>query len=265
MLDSFDRPTDRPSGCSLPHAMSSTIRICSLSAYATLGSRINLSALSILLKELYRIDNCFDNTRVRRKYGSLESLTNSKTFFNSLSFRMNFKTSHVTRTHKLHIRIFTTGTIHIAGASDFDNTMQNAFKLVCGLVAACDARQERRNIKENDHKVRVVDNADTFGLRDVRVAMIHSIYNHNKCIDREKTAVLLRQNGRTVRYDPNLHNALNVRFRSDNGTFLIFRSGKILVTGSKCLDMCSSELEALVTCLITVTTPPLPSSSADFK
>ena len=115
--------------------LSKNIRICSISAYATLGSKINLSALSISLKEFYRIDNTFDNTRVRKKHGTLESLTSSHTFFNSLSFRLIFRVND--KTHNLHIRIFTTGTVHIAGASDYNCAVQNAFKLVFGLVSVC--------------------------------------------------------------------------------------------------------------------------------
>ena len=216
--------------------MSKNIRICSISAYATLGSRINLSALSISLKEFYRIDNTFDNTRVRKKHGTLESLTSSRTFFNSLSFRLIFRVND--KTHNLHIRIFTTGTVHIAGASDYDCAVQNAFKLVCGLVSVCHMKEYK--------DIDVIKEPDLFGLRNIRVAMIHSIYHHSKTIDREKTAQSLRKEGRNVRYDPQLHNAVNVRFTSNNGTFLIFKSGKILVTGCKSLDTCSSEIDNLI-------------------
>ena len=219
--------------------MAPSIRICSISAYATVGSRLNLSALSILLKELYRIDNSFDNTRVRRKHDSIEALTSSKTFFNSLSFPLSFRTND--RAHNLHVRIFTTGTLHITGASDYEVTIKRAFLLIFGLVSACHMKEESLD---------VVQNVSTFCLKNMRVAMIHSIYHHTRSIDREKTASELQRIGRNVRYDPKLHNAINSRFTDNNGTFLIFKSGKILVTGCKNMDTCTKELEALIHSLI---------------
>ena len=211
------------------------IKICSISAYATLSSRLNLSALSILLKELYKIDNKFDNTRFRKKHGTVEAITGSRTFFNSLSFKLRFRI--LNSTHNLHVRIFTTGTVHIAGASDYDVTMKRAFQLICGIVACC---------HEYDKHVEIVGNADTFGLRNMRVAMLHTIYNHNKCIDREMLTSILQKHDRNVRYDPDLHNAVNVRFLNNNGAFLIFKSGKILITGCKDMDICANELEQLL-------------------
>ena len=92
--------------------MTHDIRICSISAYASLGSRLNLSSLSIILKEVYSVDNTFDNTRVRTKHDSIEALLCSKTFFNSISFPMVFTTTD--RVHNLHV----------AGASDFDVTVK---------------------------------------------------------------------------------------------------------------------------------------------
>ena len=88
----------------------------------------------------------------------------------------------------------------------------------------------------------VVQNVSTFRLKNMRVAMIHSIYHHVRSIDREKTASELQRIGRNVRYDPKLHNAINSRFTDNNGTFLIFKSGKILVTGCKNMDTCTKEL-----------------------
>ena len=219
--------------------MAPSVRICSISAYATVGSRLNLSALSILLKELYRIDNSFDNTRVRRKHDSIEALTSSKTFFNSLSFPLSFRTND--RAHNLHVRIFTTGTLHITGASDYEVTIKRAFLMIFGIVSACHMKEETLDI---------IQNVSTFGLKNIRVAMIHSIHHHIQSIDREKTASELQKMGRNVRYDPKLHNAVNVRFTSDNGTLLIFKSGKILVTGCKNMDICTKELEALIPLLI---------------
>ena len=219
--------------------MAPVVRICSISAYATVGSRINLSALSILLKELYRIDNSFDNTRVRRKHDSIEALTSSKTFFNSLSFPLTFRTQD--KVHNLHVRIFTTGTLHITGASDYEVTIKNAFLLVFGLISACHLKEETLD---------VIENMSVFCLKNMRVAMIHSIYHHSKSIDREKTASELQRMGRNVRYDSKLHNAINVRFNDNNGTFLIFKSGKIIVTGCKYIDICTKELESLIPLLI---------------
>ena len=219
--------------------MAPVVRICSISAYATVGSRINLSALSILLKELYRIDNSFDNTRVRRKHDSIEALTSSKTFFNSLSFPLTFRTQY--KVHNLHVRIFTTGTLHITGASDYEVTIKNAFLLVFGLISACHLKEETLD---------VIENTSMFCLKNMRVAMIHSIYHHSKSIDREKTASELQRMGRNVRYDSKLHNAINVRFNDNNGTFLIFKSGKIIVTGCKYIDICTKELESLIPLLI---------------
>ena len=219
--------------------MAPSIRICSISAYATVGSRLNLSALSILLKELYKIDNTFDNTRVRRKHDSIEALTSSKTFFNSLSFPLIFRTNE--KMHNLHVRIFTTGTLHITGASDYEVTIKRAFLMIFGIVSACHMKEETLD---------VIQNVSTFCLKNIRVAMIHSIHHHVKSIDQEKTASALQRIGRNVRYDPKLHNAVNVRFTSNNGTFLIFKSGKILVTGCKNMDICTKELEALIPLLI---------------
>ena len=219
--------------------MSSRIRVCSISAYATLGSRINLSALSILLKELYKIDNTFDNTRVRKKHDSVEALTCSRTFFNSLTFPLKFRCND--QLHNLHIHIFTSGTVHIAGASDYEVTTKNAFQCTFGLVASCHAY---------DPDVKLIEDTSAFCLRDIRIAMIHSIYNHPTTIDRERTASRIEQTGRNVRYDPVLHNAINVRFTSDDGALLIFKSGKILITGCKQMNTCEYELEQLIPLLM---------------
>ena len=210
------------------------IRICSISAYATLGSRLNLSALSVLLKELYKVDNSFDNTRFRKKHGSIEALTSSRTFFNSLAFPLRFRTNG--KTYNLHFRIFTTGTIHIAGASDND-TVRKGFQLVCGLVACWN---------EYEKEIPIVSDAASFGLKNIRIAMLHTIYYHHKPLDRENVALNLQKQGRNVRYDPSLHNAINVRFTSNDGAFLIFKSGKILITGCKEIDTCKRELETIM-------------------
>ena len=217
------------------HTLQNKIKICSISAYATLGSRLNLSALSILLKELYKIDNKFDNTRFRKKHGTGGAITGSRTFFNSLSFKLRFRI--LNNTHNLHVRIFTTGTIHIAGASDYDVTMKRAFQLICGIVACC---------HEYDKHVEIVLHSDSFGLRNIRIAMLHTIYYHEKSIDRELLCTTLQKHNRNVRYDPLLHNAVNVRFLNNNGAFLIFKSGKILITGCKDMNTCSNELEQLL-------------------
>ena len=211
------------------------IRVCSISAYASLGSRLNLSALSVMMKELYRIDNRFDNTRVRTKHDSIEALLCSKTFFNSVSFPMIFTTDD--RVHNLHFRVFTTGTIHVAGASDFDVTVKRAFMMVCGIVAACHSYNPCSGIVQNE---------TDFGLRDIRIAMMHTIYEHSSQLDCFNVSVALRNAGYNVRYDPMLHNAVNVRFKNDDGTFLIFRSGKILITGCKRLETCKNELESML-------------------
>lgn len=212
-----------------------SLQVCSVSAYATVGSRLNLSALSISLKEHYKIDNAFDNTRVRKKHDSIEALTSSKTFFNSLSFYMKFSSNK--KSHYLHIRVFTTGTIHITGASDYEETTKRAFVMTYGLIAAC------HHIEKD---ICIVQDISAFGLRQLRVAMLQCLYHHTRVIDREATALNLQHDGRNVRYDPRLHNSINVRFTGNNGAFLIFKSGKILVTGCKRVDTCMMELEKLL-------------------
>ena len=204
------------------HTLQNKIKICSISAYATLGSRLNLSALSILLKELYKIDNKFDNTRFRKKHGTVGAITGSRTFFNSLSFKLRFRI--LNNTHNLHVRIFTTGTIHIAGASDYDVTMKRAFQLICGIVACC---------HEYDKHVEIVLHSDSFGLRNIRIAMLHTIYYHEKSIDRELLCTTLQKHNRNVRYDPLLHNAVNVRFLNNNGDFLFLNLGKFLLLDAR--------------------------------
>ena len=223
--------------------MTHDIRICSISAYASLGSRLNLSSLSIILKEVYSVDNTFDNTRVRTKHDSIEALLCSKTFFNSISFPMVFTTTD--RVHNLHFRIFTTGTVHVAGASDYDVTVKRAFMLIYGLVLNCHLYDTHGGI---------IQNVKTYELRDLRIAMLHTIYDHSTVIDCVRVSEILRNVGYNVRYDPLLHNAVNVRFTNDDGTFLIFKSGKISITGSKQLDTCRCELAKILPHISSIST-----------
>ena len=221
--------------------MERRIKICSISAYASLGSKLNLSALSIMLKESHLIDNSFDNTRVRRRHDTVEAVTClRRTFFNSISFALRFRThsenSSNPKVSNIHVRIFTTGTVHVTGANDHD-VIEKAFLLVCGLVMSCHC---------GDKEYITILDTKSYGIHEKRIAMLHALYIHPTAIDRERLSDRLSRIGRNVRYDPKLHNAVNVRFTSNDGAFLIFSSGKMLVTGCKDIDMCECELEMLL-------------------
>ena len=216
--------------------MERRIRICSISAYASLGSKLNLSALSIMLKELHVIDNSFDNTRVRRRHDTVEAVTClRRTFFNSISFSLRFNNDGE-RLFNVHVRIFTTGTVHVTGASEHD-VIDRVFLLVCGLVMSCHC---------GDKEYIIIMDTKNYGIHNKRIAMLHALYKHPTEIDREKLSDNLLRIGRNVRYDPKLHNAVNVRFTANDGAFLIFSSGKMLVTGCKDIDKCERELELLL-------------------
>ena len=219
--------------------MERRIKICSISAYASLGSKLNLSALSIMLKELHVIDNSFDNTRVRRRHDTVEAVTclRRSTFFNSISFPLRFVDRD--RLFNVHVRIFTTGTVHVTGASEHD-VIEKVFLLVCGLVMSCHC---------GDKEYITIMDTKNYGIHNKRIAMLHALYIHPTVINREQLADKLLRIGRNVRYDPKLHNAVNVRFTSNDGAFLIFSSGKMLVTGCKDIDNCERELEILLNSL----------------
>lgn len=216
--------------------MERRIKICSISAYASLGSKLNLSALSIMLKELHVIDNTFDNTRVRRRHDTVEAVTclRRSTFFNSISFPLRFVDRD--RLFNVHVRIFTTGTVHVTGASEHD-VIEKVFLLVCGLVMSCHC---------GDKEYITIMDTKNYGIHNKRIAMLHALYIHPTEINREELADKLLRIGRNVRYDPKLHNAVNVRFTSNDGAFLIFSSGKMLVTGCKDIDNCERELQVLL-------------------
>ena len=241
--------------------MERRIKICSISAYASLGSKLNLSALSIMLKELHRIENSFDNTRVRRRHDTIEAMTCvRRTFFNSISFPLRFRTnnnnnnsininsnsdaleyelserSQDSKISNIHVRIFTTGTVHVTGASEYD-VIEKAFLLILGLVMSCHC---------GDKEYITIMDTKNYGIHNKRIAMLHALYIHSTAINREQLADKLLRVGRNVRYDAKLHNAVNVRFTSIDGAFLIFSSGKMLVTGCKDIDTCESELELLL-------------------
>ena len=222
--------------------MERRIKICSISAYASLGSKLNLSALSIMLKELHVIDNSFDNTRVRRRHDTVEAVTclRRSTFFNSISFPLRFQTHNdvlnIDSVSNIHVRIFTTGTIHVTGASEHD-VIEKVFLLVCGIVMSCHC---------GDNEYIIILDTKNYGIHNKRIAMVHALYVHPTVINREQLADKLLRIGRNVRYDPKLHNAVNVRFTSNDGAFLIFSSGKMLVTGCKDIDNCERELEILL-------------------
>ena len=76
--------------------------------------------------------------------------------------------------------------------------------------------------------------------------MVNALYVHPTVINCKQLADKLLRIGRNVRYDPKLHNAVNVRFTSNDGAFLIFLSGKMLVTGCKDINNCERELEILL-------------------
>lgn len=183
-------------------------RIYSRSAYATIGTAVNLSALSILLKEKFGIDN---RLGLRGR--------GSKTFNNSVSFRVLYKGA------KMHAKIFSTGTLHISGPQP----IQNAFEFVANVVLACHALNE-------DPDISVLRVPSSFGLKEVRVVMIYSVYHHPQRIDCEKAYALLRSSGMNAMYDIKLHRALNVRLCDREGTFLIFTSGKVIMTGGTSVE-----------------------------
>ena len=72
--------------------------------------------------------------------------------------------------------------------------------------------------------------------------MIHGVYTHPQRINRSLAHSLLERANMNVKYDPVLHNAVNVRFineqtrKTGDGSFLIFESGKIIITGGHCVQ-----------------------------
>ena len=200
--------------------------------YMSLGSVINLSALSILLKEEFRVDNFFVNALVRRKSNFPRIKT--RTFFNSLSFCFIFKG------HRMHAKIFKTGTVHMSGVVT-DELIGLVTELIHRLVYTCHKHNEQETYR-SDPPVAVIESLDTYGIRDIRVVMIHGVYMHPQRINRSLAHSLLKRANMNVKYDPVLHNAVNVRFineqtrKTGDGSFLIFESGKIIITGGHCVQ-----------------------------
>ena len=204
-------------------------RVHSRSAYASVGSAIDLSSFSILLKERFRLDN---RLGVRGQ--------GSKAFSNSVCFGIVFDGA------RMHVKVFSTGTLHTSGAH---KDLERAFQFITQLIFTC-------HVKNDDPSVSVIRSPASFGLRDVRIAMIYSVYQNPARIDCGRAYIILRARGLNAMYDVNLHRALNVRLDGREGTFLIFGSGKVIMTGGTSVDVYERRWGEVIALMKDATIPP---------
>jgi len=214
--------------------------------YMSLGSTLNLSALSILLKEEFRVDNFFDNALVRRKNNFPKLKT--RTFFNSLSFCFMFKG------HRIHTKLFRTGMVHMSGLVTSE-LIDLVTELIHRLVYTCHVKNEQ---EYNEKDVHVIETLETYKIQDIRTVMIHGVYAHPRRINRLEAFKLLQAQNFNVKYDPKLHNALNIRFVNDmtgktgDGSFLIFESGKIIITGGRSVEKYETRFNEIMNVIETI-------------
>lgn len=194
------------------------LKIYTHTAFSSLGSRINLSALSILLKEAFQLTNTYHSSEVRRA----KCVTKRGTFFNAVAMHVRIGEN------RIHIKFFGTGTVHISGAPTVDS-VSIVFDFVARLVKTCD-------FLNDDPTVRVIETPERFGLQESHIAMVYGVYTHEAMINRSVAHRLLVDEGYCAMYDAAMHSALNVRFFTGEGTFLVFESGKIIMTGGKSVE-----------------------------
>jgi TATA-box binding protein (TBP) (component of TFIID and TFIIIB) len=77
-----------------------------------------------------------------------------------------------------------------------------------------------------------IERRNTIDIIDVEIAMINSDFQTNFNINQPLLTTLLQHNyGLFVKYDPISYPGVNVKYKED--TILIFRTGKVIITGAK--------------------------------
>jgi TATA-box binding protein (TBP) (component of TFIID and TFIIIB) len=110
----------------------------------------------------------------------------------------------------------------------------------------------------NEKDVHVIETLQTYKIQDIRTVMIHGVYAHPRRINRLEAFKLLQAQNFNVKYDPKLHNALNIRFVNDttgktgDGSFLIFESGKIIITGERSVEKYETRFNEIMNVIETV-------------
>lgn len=143
-------------------------------------------------------------------------------FSNSISLRFNVCGS------RIHVKVFRTGSVQTAGSPTNEIAVRALGNVHRFITVACESFPL------------IVARPEHYRLDDIKTNMIYGVFTHPETVDRELFYEKLRRMSSfwnfSVRYDRSLHNAIIVRFTKGEGTFLIFKSGKIIMTGGTSVD-----------------------------
>jgi len=224
---------------------SQSLAILTMTVCASLNSELNINALTQSLADDFEIKYHYDTSVRRTRYGRPKK---QRVFFNALSFALLY-TDMSHRTRSINIKIFHSGNIHIAGCQTAEH-VHYVPELVYRLIYTCHVKHMSRALTIEDTVIQTP--FSSYRLSNVRVVMLHTCYEIPKhvylytIIVREQFYRYLFKLGHVVRYNSDLHNGIILKIRTI--TFIIFCTGKILITGKGPLQLyetCLNEFLSL--------------------
>ena len=160
-----------------------------------------------------------------------------KAFFNQVSL-----TVRVTGSTKVHVKIFSNGSIQMANCKNADEIVE-ALEILyknLKLIKAIPDYENKVMIEKhfvNNHDALCHENITKF-----KICLINTDFNIKFNIDREKLFDLGIKKGIQCTYDPMKHACVNIKYKykTKNVTIFVFEKGSIIITGSKNCDQIAS-------------------------
>lgn len=190
--------------------------ISTMTVLMNLETCIHLESLSFHFTHFWKIP-CYYNNKIRRSRIK-ERMKNHRVFFNSVSFYLHIFDG------KIHVKVFNTGTVHIAGCRT-TCMIRTIPKLIFHLI----------HYTHEHFDTCIIKTPSTFSMSNVRVVMMKGDFSLTKMnIDRRNLFNFLFHHDKVnhnVVYEPDRYHGINLKL--DQHTFLIFHTGKIVFVGTK--------------------------------
>lgn len=184
--------------------------VATITSQFALNTELDIPVLHQCFDEIFGIVPIYD-IRVRRNN------LKRRVFFNCMAFYI------VIRSRRIHVKIFRTGSVHVAGCLTIEH-VHKIPKIIFHMIKKC---------------TRAILSPEMFAIDNVRISMIYGVCSTDITFNREAMFhFILHHHTNDVRFRPDVHNGVIMKY--ENITVIMFHTGKIIFTGGN--DICQYKV-----------------------